>query len=360
MTDVGGVLWVENPHQPLATPGLVSAEEIWSTQGPSEGDIWEAPRRIRVGNGIVYLMDRQASKIHRVTLGGEPLSPLGEPGQGPGQYRRLVDALPLPEGLFVVDGGNGRVDVLDQEGSLMTSAPLGQYVFSAVPLGEDAIAVSGVLGRERGWQLIDSRGTVAPFEFPELEAPEGTEPPPNQGATWGHRLVRWEYTVPRIWIYTSSGALERVIHIPFPPEEATDAELNTMAQEVGAVLAEDGVPAPVIHQEMERLKARLRIKSRFRGIQFDDGSGLVALLEQEPEDFGAGPATLHLLSLEGIYLAALSFHQPWADFDLKDGVLYVLARDPVTDLVTLHVYSVTVPEDLLERARELAWTDPPP
>lgn len=354
VTDEEGVVRVENPPKPLAGPEGLSLDPLWSSSGPLQGDIWEGPRRVHAGPSVIFLLDRQASRIHRVSFQGNLLSSLGEPGEGPGQYGRLIDAIPRPGGLSVVDAGNGRVEVLAPEGEARLSVPLAQYVFSALPLGREAIVVFGALGREHGWQRIDSRGRVTPFHFPELETVDASEPPPSMEATWGDRLVRMELTVPRYWIYSPSGVLERVVHIPFPPEEADEGKLQAMTQEIADVMAEDGIPAAVIQQQVDDMKARYRINPRFRNIRFDDASGLTAILEQDPEDFGAGPATLHILSLGGVYLGTLPFQEPWADFDLKDGVLYVLSRDPLTDLVTLEVYALLLPDDLLDRARELA------
>jgi len=47
---------------------------------------------------------------------------------------------------------------------------------------------------------------------------------------------------------------------------------------------------------------------------------------------GSGPATLHLLSEDGVYLARVAFHVAWRDFTLEDGVVYALTRNPDTDL----------------------------
>jgi hypothetical protein len=110
----------------------------------------------------------------------------------------------------------------------------------------------------------------------------------------------------------------------------------------------------VIQQQADQLRSRPRAKLRFRDLRFDGTSGLAAIWEQNPEDFGSGNASLHLLSTAGIYLGALEFHRAWSAFDLKNGVLYTLSRDPDTDLVTLEAFSLSVPGEVLERADRLA------
>lgn len=354
IVEVEGVRRVENPSEPLARPGEVSQELRWSRSGPESGDIWEGPNRLHVLGGSVYVVDRRASKIHVVTTDGEVRSSIGEPGAGPGQFRRIVDAIPTPAGLFVVDGGNGRIEVLRDSGERIASYPLGQVVFTAAPLGEHAITVFGVLGADRGWTKIDEDGNRRPHQFPDFEVPEGYDGPISSASTWGDRLVRLRYTIPEVQVYSANGALESVIDIPLPVEEASDEEIEGIVREVGTVLARDGLPSSVIQQQVAQIRARPREKLRFRKIAFDDAAGLAAIWEQNPEDFGSGNAVLHLLSADGVYLAMLAFDRPWADFALADGGLYVLARDPDTDLVTLMAHSVGVSPSLLDRAWQLS------
>lgn len=349
-----GVVRIENPVEPLATPGTIVPNLLWSSTGPVDGDIWETPRQVHVGDDVIFLADRQAGKIHRLSTDGALLPSFGEPGEGPGQYGRLIDAIPEPHGLFVVDAGNGRVEVLGPQGGVRESILLDQFVFSAVPLGPDTIAVFGAVGLEERWQRITADGGRDPWSFPTFQESSEAKPPPSRPVGWGDRPVQMELRVPRLWVYSPTGELERVIHIPFPPEVASEAELGQMAQQVADVLAGHGVSAQFIQEQVDQMKERLRVKSRFRDACFDEGAGLIAILEQNPEDFGAGPATLHLLSSQGVYLAALPFQEAWADFDLKDGILYALARDPLTDLVTLQVYGLDIPASLMERGRGLA------
>ena len=100
-------------------------------------------------------------------------------------------------------------------------------------------------------------------------------------------------------------------------------------------------------------------KLSFRKIRFDDEGHLAGLWQQNPEDFGSGPATLHLLSIDGIYLARLEFDRPWADFDLSGARLFALSRDPVTDLATLRAFDLRIPAGLLAEAESIARSGTP-
>ena len=349
-----GVYRVENPVDPLAGIGEVSAVERWSSTGPVGDNFWEAPNKLHVLGDRIYMVDRRASRVHLITTDGELLPSLGEPGEGPGQYRRLVDAIPSAVGLFVVDGGNGRIDLLTDEGTLASSFRLERVVFSAVKLGEGAIAVSGVLGSEQGWVSFDASGDPQPIVFPEFEVPVDYTGPISSVSTRGEKLVRLRYTTPQLRMYSAAGELKKVVDIPLPMEVATEEEVEDVVREVTSFLVEDGLPSDVIRQQADRVRSMPREKLLFRKVVFDDDSGMMGIWEQNPEDFGPGPASLHLLSSDGIYLAAVDFPQPWADFALSGGVLYVLSRDPETDLVNLVAHDLVFPPGLLDRARELA------
>jgi hypothetical protein len=354
VVEVEGVRHVENPPEPLASSGEVSQALRWSTNGPDHGGFWENPNKVHVYDDLIYLVDRRASRIRVITTNGELKPSIGEPGEGPGQYGRIIDAIPTEAGLFVVDGGNGRVEILTSSNELASSHPLGRVVFSAARLGDRAITVFGLSGSEQGWTEMDADGNRQPHEFPDFEAPEGSAGPSSSASTWGKRLVRLRYTSPQIRIYSGMGDLEQVFDVPLPTEEATDGEVEEIVRQVSSVLARDGLPSGVIQQQVDQIRARPREKLRFRKIVFDDDAGLAAIWEQNPEDFGSGNASLHLLSIDGIYLAELEFDRPWADFALTGAVLYVLSRDPATDLVTLMAHDLAIPSGLMDRARELS------
>jgi hypothetical protein len=354
ITETDGVVRIQNPAAPLAGSGEISADLLWSSAGPAEGDYWEAPNWVHAGDEVVFVVDRQASKIHRLSPEGAVLSSFGEPGEGPGQYRRIIDAIPTGAGLFVIDGGNGRVEILGSGGEILASSLLGQVVFSIVPLGEDAVAVSGILERDLEWQRIDAAAKLEEVFFPEFIDPDTSEAAPSRPGRWDGKRARLRYTSPQIQVFSDTGALEKVVDVPLPTEEATDQEIEGLVAEMATVLAEDGLPSGVIQQQADQLRSRPRAKRRFRDLRFDRTSGLAAIWEQNPEDFGSGNASLHVLSTAGIYLGVLEFHRAWSAFDLKNDVLYALSRDPETDLVTLEAFSLSVASEVLERADRLA------
>ena len=95
------------------------------------------------------------------------------------------------------------------------------------------------------------------------------------------------------------------------------------------------------------------MKCRFGPLRFDPVGRFAAFLEQNPDEFGAGNGTLHVLSEDGVYLASLDFPDAWRDFTIHDGVVYALTRDSETDLITLRAYRVDLPEAALAEAAEI-------
>jgi len=351
--DEGGVRRVENPQEPLGV-GVVRKSLRWSTSGPDGADYWESPNKVHVFGDLVFLVDRRASRIHVVAPGGVVRPSFGEPGEGPGQYGRIVDLIPTGAGLFLVDGGNGRVEILGDSREITASYPLNQVVFSAVAAGERAIALFGILGSEPGWTRLDAAGHREPIVLPDFEVREGSSAPSSAVFSWGEKLVRLRYTTPQIRVYLANGELTQQIEIPLEVEEATDEEIEEEVHQVTSVLARDGLPSGVIRQQADRVRSLPREKLRFRKVVFDDEAGLAAIWEQNPEDFGSGNAVLHVLSIEGVYLDALEIDVPWADFAMKKGVVYALSRDPDTDLVTLTAHELLVPPELMEKAQRLS------
>jgi len=79
-------------------------------------------------DGTVYAVDRQAGQIHVVDPAGHRLPSLGRPGAGPGEFAEPTTLEVVGDTLYVVDGGNGRLQALSIEGKpiLTRSLPPGQ------------------------------------------------------------------------------------------------------------------------------------------------------------------------------------------------------------------------------------------
>jgi hypothetical protein len=162
------------------------------------------------------------------------------------------------------------------------------------------------------------------------------------------------YTTPQIQLFDRSGSLVREIFIDLPVEEVSGAERDAAMEGLRHDLASHGLPPEFARQNLVVMEERWRVKCRFGPLRFDASRPLAAFLEQNPDDFGSGNATLHFLSRDGVYLAKAAFSTPWEDFAMDDGVVYALTRDPVTDLATLQAFRVDLPESLLTDAARAA------
>ena len=105
-----------------------------------------------------------------------------------------------------------------------------------------------------------------------------------------------------------------------------------------------------MEQNLIVMEERWRVKCRFGLLRFDPSGRFAAFLEQNPDEFGSGSATLHFLSKDGIYLAKVAFPTAWRDFTMDNGVVYALTRNPTTDLITLEAFRVDLPNSLFRDA----------
>lgn len=345
---------VVNPTNGIAREGELTLDSIWSYSGPAEGPIWEIPESIRVGSDAVYVVDPTASRIHVLGLDGRPLTSFGGPGSGPGEYRRLTDVIPTESGVLVVDGGNARIDVLDESYESVTSYPTGRLIFRVLPWGTDGLLAYGMLGSDAAWQRYDGMGPGAEVEIPELaNLPSGEDSTCTQVSSHGAAPVLVRCAFPDLYIYSAGGTLKQHFTVPFEAQLVTDAELEGLIRTMRETMAESGLPSALMEQQVARARDRSRVKPLIRKVSIDDAGGLIAIWQQNPSDYGGGPASIHFLSRSGVYLDSVTFDTAWQDFELVDGVVYSLAKDPDTDQVSLNARAVDMARTLVERVRNL-------
>jgi hypothetical protein len=116
-----GVLYVGNvAGRRLDRFNLVAHQWLASFSPPSDRPSLMAPTGVCIGpGGVILIADAVQGMVHRVTVGGEWLEPLGRPGRGPGQFVRPKQVCCTPSGLIlVVDAGRQSVVALDSGGRL--------------------------------------------------------------------------------------------------------------------------------------------------------------------------------------------------------------------------------------------------
>jgi hypothetical protein len=350
-----GVEVISNPGEPLLGEVQPPVSELWQVQ---EAD-WVDPSRVHAWSGLVTVTDPRASRIHVLTPSGQTQTSLGRPGGGPGEFLRLLDAFLLDDRLLVLDAGKGGAEYLDLDGTYLSTLHLDGQPWGGFLLDDGTLLAKGEflsdpLEETLGdWVTIEDGGEPSAFASRPLEAlPEEQGVQCSDLSAWGAGAARLRFTTPRIEVFDRRGALVLESRIDLPVEDVSDAERDAALSRLRQTLEGRRLPPQFVEQNLIVMNERWRVKCRFGPLRFDAARGYAAFLEQNPDDFGSGSATLHFVSGEGVYLARVAFPDPWRDFALADGVVYALTRDPTTDLVTLEAARVELPSSVFAEAAE--------
>ena len=93
--------------------------ELWETFGEIGGTAFDA-------SGNLYIFDRQSGRITMVDTSGEFVREVGEPGEGPGEFRMAVDFTALPDGrLIVADIGHRAYQIFGADGAFERMVSMG-------------------------------------------------------------------------------------------------------------------------------------------------------------------------------------------------------------------------------------------
>jgi hypothetical protein len=348
-----GIEIVSNPGEPLLgeAQGLVS--ELWEVHGTN----WVDPSLVHVGSGLIIVVDPPANQIHLVSTSGEIRESIGRQGGGPGEFLRLLDAFQIGEKLAVIDGGKGRVEYLDLDGTYLSSLHLEGQAWGGFPLPGGTLLLKGeFLSDPRAetlgdWVRVGRGGEPTAFSSSPLDPlPEEQGVRCSDLSGWAEGVARLRYTTPQVQVFDEDGGLLVESRIDLPVEVVSDSERESALSDLRRRLAGSGHPPEFMEQNLIVMGERWRVKCRFGPLRFDPSRRFGAFLEQNPDEFGSGDATLHMLSQDGVYLARAHFPTPWRDFTMDSGMVYALTRDPATDLIRLRAYRLNLPGSLLSNA----------
>lgn len=350
-----GVEIISNPADPLLGRAPGSVSELWAVQGST----WEDPSRVHADTELVIIVDPRASQLHPVTTSGETRASLGRSGGGPGEFVQLQDAFRDGDRLVVLDGRKSSVEYLDLDGAYLSSLRLERSAWGGFPLGDGELLIKGDFrtdpSEETLGDWISVRESSEPVRFtpPPLELlPEEQGVQCSDLAPWAGSAARLRFTTPQIQVLDRSGGVIMESRIDLPVEPVSDAERDSALSALRRRLAASETNPEFMQQTVMVMEERWRVKCRFGPLRFDPARRLAAFLEQNPDQFGSGNATLHFLSQDGVYLAKVSFPTAWRDFTMDGGVIYALTRDPTTDVITLRAYRVDLPNSLFSDAAE--------
>ncbi len=282
VTDSAGVAVVTNP-----------AEGVWGA-----GDVWTVEEEIRIGalegapefqfgqiggitvdsEGLIFVLDAQAQHIQVYAPDGSHQRTIGKKGGGPGEMQGAIFVLMGPgDTLLVPDMQNQRVNRYAPDGTSLGSFRLSlekglPMQFRATPSGIMAqqlrpLALPGqptpemidaIVVIQPDGTVIDTLKTFASGETFKLggAAPEINiySPEPVWELTDEMKLVFGVNDEYNIGVYSSDGALERLIRKPFEPKPVADRDRQVVIEFLERTWGEAGVPPEALSQLRNMVK----------------------------------------------------------------------------------------------------------
>jgi hypothetical protein len=147
---VDGVLHIKNGATPSQGVETLELEELWSVGGEDEEVFFGLISQvIDGGDGNIYLLDTQLSEVRVFSSDGEALKTLSREGEGPGEVRRPLDLLFMPDGsLGLVQTFPGKIIKIDKDG-----VPQGDLIVGGTDPGQAGL-IALLDGEFRGGNLV--------------------------------------------------------------------------------------------------------------------------------------------------------------------------------------------------------------
>lgn len=348
VVEIDGVEVVRNPGAPIFAAAEVSATPLW--RAPTEAEetargVWERPARVRVADGRAFVLDQLAHRFYLIAAeDGRWTASFGRRGGGPGELDGVLGFAVMGSSVLVANAGRASLERFTVDGEYVGTVSLSGIALGFEPL-EGRLLVSGIFGREGGHWLVDLDGEMEAFEWPaRVEPLSDGYAECNRYSTANGVALRLACHHPSVQVVASDGTPLREIVIDRGPVVIERSVLDSAIAEMRSTMLDAGLPPPLVEAQAQELTERYQVDPRYRGVRADPRSGLLGVWEQTSEELGGGPATLHLVSEAGTYLARLEFASAWKGFDLHDARLYALVEDEATGLVALEAYELTLPE----------------
>ncbi len=346
VTDSAGVVIVANP-----------AEGVWSP-----ADTWTLEEELRIGaldadpdyqfgeigwlavnsEGTIYVLDSYAQHIQVYSPDGEYLQTIGQRGGGPGELQQAQWVLAgAGDTLIVPDMGNLRVNRFAPDGSSLGSFPIaleeglpllfkttstGVIVEQVRPLslpGQPAIEDphDAIVLLHTDGTIIDTVRTFSSGETFDFSggAPEFNlySPEPVWEVTDDLRLAFGVNDSYRFGLYSTGGALERIITMPFERKPVTDADKDAVMAGVERLWANAGVPP----EGLAILRNAIHFNDYFPAFNFISSGPSGTLWVQKVQR----PSELSEEALEGYNLLQDSGARDWDVFDSEGRFLGVVS-----------------------------------
>ena len=347
---VDGVVVVSNPPRPVLDDSLIKVHPLWSAPSDqllAEDELWEEPVAVLYHQEAVYVLDRRANRVYVMDGDGARRSTWGREGEGPGEMQNPRGLAVLDDKLVVANGGTASLNFFTPAGELLDVQPLDGVAFGLLSVGGSHLLVDLLRGNQGGWVLRDETGRETPFALRDPAEDAGGIALPANGRRGFLR------TSTRLYAPDRSRAEPRwrsaTDHLDIPRDRGPDrrraaSRPRRYGEQDGWAGLSPAQAAPVIENSLREL----RIKKLMRGVRYDTARELLVIWEQEPDEFGGGNATLHLLTRSGVYLARVPVEARLVDFAIDALVVYALAEDEQTGIVSLAALAIEMPPGAFE------------
>ena len=159
---------------PSSAPAEITLSRV-DTLISTESGLLAQPVAMAIGSdGTLFVLDGQAAQVHRISNDGTLLPSLGNAGSGPGEFQRPRTIRVNADTLWVVDGGNGRLQTLTTEGEFLSTLPLPpRAAFYISRLATEGRILASTLGQDSCLTISyaqDGR-ELGRFGIPPVEPP---------------------------------------------------------------------------------------------------------------------------------------------------------------------------------------------
>lgn len=342
---------VRNPTHPLDTLHL---ELLWSR----ESEEWGELNGVRLSGHHVLASDRMTTKVHLFQASdGSSFSSFGRQGEGPGELGRLYSAALVGARVVVSHNGSLDLSVFSLEGQYEETVEWGWPVGTLNPWGGFGL-VGFTIGGGGGVVGKDLR---TPGE-PELIGPEFLSPYPAEEYGTCTRatakdgwVVRVLCSALRIHVAGPGVPTPFWVELPSIPSESSEAELDQYIDRFWAMQPGNLSMNSAIQRQLDGLREGVRIRPVYSAVRIDPVGGRIIVVEQPFGDQSWSPAILHVFLRNGVYWGAVNTGLHIKDLEVSGDTIVVLARNPDTDEVSMHAFSLRGDPEVEDRAKSLEW-----